>query len=146
MGKNERDSQALDANRPSVPLNPAIEDKLRKNSTRNPETGCHEWKGAAQTTWNGRRYLASRLAWAQANQRDPGPARIWHTCKNTRCVNPAHLSLQGRKLTPDDVREIRQRYSNGNGYVSMQEVAEPYDITPQTVSDIVSRRCWGWVD
>ena len=98
--------------------------------------------------------------------------KLLHSCDNPPCVAPWHLSPgthadnmtdmknkgRGRtspgregegnpaaKLTEDDVRNIRARYSSGTGVVQ-QDLATEYGISRSHVSLIVNRRLWGHVE
>lgn len=62
-------------------------------------TGCHQWVGG-KARWgygallvNGHKILAHRYAWQRVNGPIPKGMQIDHLCKNTSCVNPAHLEV-----------------------------------------------------
>lgn len=101
------------------------------------ESGCWLWTGSVDS-WGygtvrvggsrGHTYKAHRIAWQVTHGPIPQGKRVMHRCDVTRCINPAHLLLgsdadnnddkarKGRapkKLTPDDVREIRRRQGLG---------------------------------
>ena len=48
------------------------------------------------------------------------------------------------KLTDVKVREIRSRYADGFGETP-RELAAEFGASPSTISDIASRRTWGWL-
>ncbi len=48
------------------------------------------------------------------------------------------------KLTDAKVREIRWRYADGFGETP-RELAAEFGVSPSTISDIASRRTWGWL-
>jgi hypothetical protein len=48
------------------------------------------------------------------------------------------------KLAENEVREIRQKYANKQG--TMRSLADEYDITHVSVSNIIHRRNWKHVD
>lgn len=54
------------------------------------------------------------------------------------------VSEKVAKLTEDDVREIRQRYKEGN--ITMRELAEEFGVADNTISNIINRKSWKHVD
>lgn len=58
---------------------------------------------------------------------------------NTDDVDP---SVTIRKLSPDDVREIRDRYDKDDPRVSYASLADEYDVTPSTIGDVVNRETY----
>ena len=63
------------------------------------ESGCIEWTGLrihayGYISLDGRKVGAHRLAWVlQHNEPIPVDMEIDHICRNTICVNPAHMEL-----------------------------------------------------
>jgi len=59
--------------------------------------GCWEWLGARKDEYgsmrlDGRQIGAHRVAWVLGNDKEiPDGLEIDHLCRNTLCVNPAHL-------------------------------------------------------
>jgi hypothetical protein len=119
---------------------------------------------------SGRHYPAPRIALASVSGLWPN-AEVFacHTCDNPACCNPAHLwwgdraanmrdcGAKGRhgfqqkyrgesnpqsSLTEDAVREIRQRYSEGQSAAS---IAPIYGVSPQTIWKAATGRTWGHV-
>jgi hypothetical protein len=88
-----------------------------------------------------------------------------HLCGNRACCNPAHIAwgtqsdnemdkvAHGRsnrgerhgmgRLNAEAVRDIRNRCEAGE---SQRRVGNVYGIAQQSVSEIVTRRTWGWLD
>ena len=66
--------------------------------------------------------------------------RVFTTCGDSTCVAPAHLTFgrgnsvkRGRKLTPDQVREIKAKVTS----VSQRELGERYGVRQELISGII---------
>lgn len=104
---------------------------------------------------NGRTAAAHVFAWERDRQRKvPRGRHVMHTCHNTKCVNPAHLTVgtntqnaamkaaalrASSKLKPADIRAIRRRTAAGE---FQRVVAADYDLHQADVSNIVNRKYW----
>lgn len=102
--------------------------------------------GYVQIKRGGRIYLAHRWYYEQHVGPIPAGLDLDHTCRVTRCVNPAHLEpvtttenirrSSATKLTAADVRAIR---ASG---ASNSRLAALYGVHPSNVSHIRARRSW----
>lgn len=96
----------------------------------------------------------ARGVWTIAHG-DPGDLHVLHTCAGGSgsydCVNVRHLyvgdgqprtAARGfRKLTADQVREIRSTYRPGLGVV----LAQRFGVSRPTISRIIRGQVWQWV-
>src|SRR5579859_7795379 len=83
---------------------------------------CHPWRGGALPlgygltqgciAYQGYSFLVHRVAWALANDREPGDAVIRHSCDNPPCCNPKHLLSGTHK---DNSRDMIERGRHGRG-------------------------------
>jgi hypothetical protein len=106
----------------------------------------------------GKLFGAHRIACESRHGPAPLGAQAAHSCHNTLCVNPQHLSWatndenqldsarelrRARKLKPEDVRDIRRRYAGGE---SQSSIGMSYRIAQGDVSHIVHRHWWAHVE
>lgn len=140
-------------------------ERFYAKTRRNPVNGCLEWTAAVDPHGYGRINInkvnqkASRVAWFLAHGEWPGSLCVCHACDNRLCVEPSHLFLgtvkdnnddkaakgrhgmswrvaHKRKLSKDQVLEIRRRASEGATCSSM---APEYGVSISTVQRIVKR-------
>jgi HNH endonuclease len=122
--------------------------------------GCWPWTRARDGCGYGLIKDAPRThrhAWTLTYGPIPPDMDVCHTCDNPPCCNPAHLFLgthaenmadkasKGRaskKLTEDDVREIRRIRAADSTLVT---IAQQFSITETMVSRIVRRLKWAHV-
>lgn len=134
---------------------------------------CINWPystntGRGQININGRPQFVSRIVCERVHGPAPTSAHeAAHNCGNGHegCINWRHLEWKthaenvadtlihgtrnfgerngAAKLTIPDVHEIRRRWSSGE---TQQDIAASFDISRQTVSDIVRRKRWGWLE
>lgn len=79
---------------------------------------------------------ASNLAWKTHSENEAD--KIAHGTSNRGQNNWTS------KLTEDDVREIRRLWATGNYY--QRDLAVHFCITQPSVSAIVTRKKWSWLD
>ena len=119
------------------------------------ETPCHVWRGEilsggyGRIQMNGRRHLAHRYYYEQANGFIPSGLEIDHLCHVRACVNPDHMRVVTRaenarnrrdgKLTQEIVVEIRRAAQAGT---PQKELARRYGVTPSAVSNVVNLKSW----
>jgi len=133
------------------------------------EKGCWLWTGAIEeTTGYGRLCVnnhpigAHKYSYELFKGPIPEGQSVLHSCDVRRCVNPNRLFVgthqdnsrdmvsKGRqckgekrpnaKLTPEDVKSIRDEYSRG--HTTQKALGLRYGIKQQAVSDIIRRRNW----
>jgi len=130
---------------------------------------CWEWQasttvGYGQFRLNGKILRSHRLSWSMANSQEiPEDLLVMHSCDNRRCQNPNHLSLgthqdnvddmvaKGRsakgsrnayrKLTEQQVREIRLAYKNPTPGLNRQ-LQKKYGVHEHTIYKIATNRSW----
>lgn len=134
-----------------------------------PAGGCWEWKGLLTKSgygnlrWDGRGWLAHRLAWTLARGPVPSHLFVCHHCDNPKCCNPEHLFIgtqtdnmhdmfaKGRriaargeraskaKLTASEVRQMRADFAGGE---RQTDLSQKYGMSKGAVSAIVHGRHW----
>lgn len=129
------------------------------------EDECWSWLGGKTMdggygtfSINYRMWVAHRVAWILTRGQIPDGLSVCHKCDNPGCVNPYHLFLgnnvdncvdsarkghKTKKLTEDEVLEIRGRYAAGG--VLQQDLAYEFGVSPALIGKIVHRDIWTWI-
>ncbi len=126
--------------------------------------------GYGRFSYNKKQWYAHRISWTLTYGAIPDGKHVLHRCDNTGCCNPSHLFIgthldnihdrdeKGRgkigikgvsygggwKLTKDEVREIRRRYSIGG--VTHKELAREFGVNPGSISRICLRKSYAWIE
>lgn len=140
------------------------QDRFWKNVDKTEE-GCWLWTGTTTSKGYGylkigrKNMLAHRLSYMWNTGPIPDGLFILHRCDTPACIRPDHLYVgdnsrntrdffergpKGRrkKLTPEEVREIRR----GKGTMTQTKIAQVFGVTPQTIGRILSGKRWGWLE
>ena len=127
------------------------------------DVGCWEWtdslsNGYGRLKINGSYQRAPRVSYMIYKGRIPDGMIVLHSCNNKKCVNPNHLRLgtktengrdaaidgaNGAKLDVQDIDYIRRMLDSG---LSLQEVADMYNVSRTTIREVKNRRTWIWVE
>lgn len=139
-----------------------VEQRLFDHSKVDPSTGCRLWQrycdrdGYGQTYYKGSPRHAHRVAYQVFVGPIPDGLCILHSCHTPACINPEHLRVgthkdnaddrdrAGRhgtaKLTWENVRTIRQKYSTGE--YTQAEIAAPFGVSRHLISYIINGKYW----
>lgn len=126
--------------------------------------GCWIWdsaddggRGYGQFWWGKRKYRATHVAWFLTHGKWP-EGLMCHRCDNPRCVRPDHLFVgtskdnsidcvhkgrQSKKLSPEQVRTIRQLRAAGFLH---RQLAEMFEVDRVTISNLLSGKSWAWLN
>jgi len=107
------------------------------------------------------RIYAHRFAYNISHPKPaPDDMLVLHICNNPRCVNPMHLYVgtysdnnqdtirdgrsPHRKLSDEEVREIRKLYSEGG--ITHRKLAAEFDVHKSSISSILSGKHYSWLN
>jgi len=96
----------------------SLAERIAYDSKPEPLTGCHIWhghlaaSGYGRTHYQGRSWLAHRLAWTFKRGPIPEGMVLCHRCNVKNCVNPDHLVLGSRADNNADTKAARLRLAD----------------------------------
>lgn len=149
-----------------VPISAPAEDHFWAKVIRRGPDECWEWIGARAKynygrwkRWGSDKWvIVSRYSYEINKGEIPPGMEVLHSCDNSLCVNPNHLSLgthlrnmremisRGRSgvssLKPAQVVEIRRKIAAGG---RVKDIASEYGVGPHAISHIKTGRTWGSV-
>lgn len=147
----------------------SIEQRFWNHVSKGSEDECWEWQGSRYKDGYGQfhvpaiGHVAHRVAYVLFVEEIDTDDLVLHKCDNPPCVNPNHLykgdasqnandrferkpgiivrgSLNGMsKLTEGEVLDIKMKLAEN---IKPRVIAEMYEISPKTVSDIRTGRYW----
>jgi hypothetical protein len=146
-------------------------DDIKANIKIDGITGCWIWQGCLENNRplvkvKQKTTYVYRLVWELINGEIPKGMNVCHHCDNPPCVNPAHLFVgtqrdnlqdavkKGRTktcgninpncnlsiLTIPQVLQIKDYLDGGN---SIKDIAEEFNVSPDTIAHIKHGRRWG---
>lgn len=120
---------------------------------------CWNWKAGISNyygrfSFNSKPIKSNRMAYILSTGQDPKDKVIRHTCDNKLCCNPCHLisgtqqdnvndaydrKIGRHKLTKMEIRGIRIMRKGG---LTLQEIADVFNVTRVNIHKIVTRKTW----
>ena len=150
---------------PRVPA----EERFFSQVNKNTGSDCWHWtgylnKGYGSIRINGKMIKAHRFSYELHKGDIPESMFILHSCDNSMCVNPEHLSVGSHednmrdkvnknrqakgsnngnsKLTQEQVREIKNKINLG---ISQRQIAKEYRVSNPAINKIKTGRTWAHV-
>lgn len=101
-------------------------------------------QGYGMVGFDGKLYLAHRVAWALCNGSIPAEIMVCHTCDNPPCCNPKHLFLGTHT---DNMRDMQQkdRANHPKGDSTGGRIAsnlKMFSVSGTTIYRIVHNQMW----
>ncbi len=140
-------------------LNTCLATRLINNT--NLPNGCWLWTAARNSSGygniriDGRIESSHRTSWVTFNGPIPIGLQVLHHCDEPSCINPDHLFLGTQQNNIDDckLKHRRRRKLNLNLVRAIRAdnrgqaiLAKIYGVCQSNVSQIKSRKIWGWID
>lgn len=147
----------------------SLEERIKRFSVKNEETGCLEWTGPKTDsgygvycpTEFGPKLRAHRIAWELVFGKIQDGLIVCHTCDNRACVNPNHMFLGTNKTNAED-RDTKGRQVKGqlHGMAKLKEeqvkrilsderkiyeIAQEFGVSRITIGDIKRRKRWKYL-
>lgn len=149
--------------KPLPPLTQSDVDRFWSKVVTGSADECWPWMGSCSrsggypTMWIGpANIIATRVAWFLANQVDPFPFLIRHTCDHPWCINPKHLlpgthkdnaadalarnrhNVEFAKKIPDS--EVPNVLADRAGGMTILALAAKYHVTPGAIIPMIKGR------
>ncbi|MCK5607586.1 HNH endonuclease [Candidatus Pacearchaeota archaeon] len=145
-----------------------LKERLLRRQGEPTKDGCIEWQGCRNACGYGvvrvdrATMLAHRVTYEAFVKKIPSGLQVLHQCDNPACVNIKHLfigthqdnmndkkkkgrdatgeAVGGSKLTPSDVRKIREM--NSTGEYSLNKMGKKFSVSHKTIQKVVNGVTW----
>lgn len=139
-------------------------ERLEKNSTPEPNSGCWLWLGViggagyGRIKYKGQPWIVHRLAWTVHKGTIPEGAMVCHKCDVRSCINPDHLYIGDQETNMSDmVQRSRQAFGERHGFAILDEnqiekikcdnrpdriIAEELGVARSTIQAAKTGRTW----
>lgn len=120
-------------------------------------TGWKNGQGYGYIFHKGEDCKAHRVAYALLVDEVPSEMMVLHKCDNPECTNPEHLFLgtaldntrdsaskgrMAKKLTENDVRQIRSRYAKKGKRNTTKVLAQEFGVAVSTIRCVILHKTW----